>query len=125
MAGARRLLEYQPDSGVSTFHTYDHESKQTVIETVQDVAPHLERARAMRNHGTGKGRLNDASRKQIKKGWLNYGTIPIGVQSLWLHKHGVDIGNPDHRPAVFKLLNSAEYAYLKTTNAQHQVRSHD
>ena len=123
MAGTRRLLEYQADSGVATYHTYDHETRQTTIEVVQDVAPHLERAKAMRNHGTGgAGRLNDVTRKEIKKGWMRYGTIPIGVQSLWLHKHGVDVNNPDHRPAVFKLLNSSEYRYLKTTDAYHTVK---
>jgi hypothetical protein len=121
--GARRLLDHQPDSGVSTYHVYDHDTKVTTIETVQDVAPFLERTRAMRNHGTGGGnRLNDVTKKQIKKGWLSYASIPAVVEYKWMKEHGVNINNPDHRPAVFKLLNSREYAYLKTTEAVHTVK---
>lgn len=40
-------------------------------------------------------------------------TIPPIVEVEWLTKYGVSLKNPDHAPAVKRLLNSGEYAYLK------------
>jgi hypothetical protein len=40
-------------------------------------------------------------------------TIPPIVEIEWLTKYGVRVKDPDHAPAVKRLLNSSEYAYLK------------
>jgi hypothetical protein len=42
--------------------------------------------------------------------------IPIGIQYEWITKHGVDLWNRDHQPAVKRLLNSSDYRYLKTAD---------
>ncbi len=43
-------------------------------------------------------------------------SVPISVQYEWLTKHGVDMHNDDHWPAVQRLLNSSDYRYLKTAD---------
>src|SRR5580765_7417786 len=40
-------------------------------------------------------------------------TIPPIVEIEWLQKYGVRLNDPNHGPAVKRLLNSSEYAYLK------------
>jgi hypothetical protein len=40
--------------------------------------------------------------------------VPLVIAYEWLYKHGVDILNPEHKPAVRRLLDSSEYAYLRT-----------
>ena len=113
---ARRLLDRDPETGVSTFHHYDHDSRTTFIETVQDVAPYLEANKARTNMDTAtSGRLNSVSRQQIKDGWWHVACVPIGVQYRWLKDHGVNVFNKDHMPRVKKLLNDPEWRYLRTT----------
>lgn len=104
---AKRLLDFDPLSGVATYHHYDHMSKQTIIETVQDVSPYLERNKEIQ--------LNGDDKKQIKNNWWHVASIPIGVQYKWMSDHGVNVWNKDHKKAVFKLLNDPDYKYLKTT----------
>jgi hypothetical protein len=41
-------------------------------------------------------------------------SIPMAVVEKWRNELGVDIFNPDHLPAVRRLLNSSEYLYLRT-----------
>ena len=47
--------------------------------------------------------------------------MPAVVEIEWLQKYGVNLSDPDHKGRVFKLLNSPEYRYLKTTNKVHTV----
>ena len=49
----KRLLDYDADTGIQTWHDYDHHTKETVIAEVQDVAPVLEANKAARNQGNG------------------------------------------------------------------------
>lgn len=41
--------------------------------------------------------------------------VPIGIAYEWIMKYGVNILNPDHKPAVRRLLDSNEYRYLRTS----------
>lgn len=41
--------------------------------------------------------------------------VPAVTAYEWLYKHGVDILNPDHKAGVRRLLDSNEYAYLRTS----------
>jgi hypothetical protein len=41
-------------------------------------------------------------------------SIPNSIVEKWRTELGVDIYNPDHFPAVRRLLNSSEYLYLRT-----------
>lgn len=111
----RRLLDFDRETGVATYHTYDHHEKTSTIETVQDVAPILEHNRKRMSHDTGGALgLSSRSKKQIKAGWWHVASIPIGVQYKWLNDFGVDIHNKDHAPAVKKLLNDPDWSYLRT-----------
>ena len=111
----RRLLDIDHESGVRTFHSYDHQAKTTVIETVQDVAPFLRVNQAHMNRDTAtSGGLNGISRKQIADGWWHVACIPIGVQLKWIEDHGVDVMNKHHMPRVKKLLNDPDWRYLRS-----------
>jgi hypothetical protein len=112
---ARRLLEHDRDTGMKTFHTYDHHSKETTIESVQDAAPYLEFNKGIQNMEPGGAMgLNGRSKRQIKKGWWHVASVPIGVQYHWLKVYGVDMHNQDHQVRVKKLLNDPDWAYLRT-----------
>lgn len=102
----RRLLDYDPQSGVATYHSYDHNTQETTIEVVQDAAPFLERAKRFRLD-------TDRKRKQMKKEWVHAATIPVGVQYKWLKEYGVNIYDKTHTERVKGLLNSRDYSYLK------------
>jgi hypothetical protein len=41
--------------------------------------------------------------------------IPVEVYMIWLNELGVDVLNPDHRPAVRKLLNDNQWSHLRTS----------
>lgn len=43
-------------------------------------------------------------------------SIPNGVIMEWLTKHGVNFYDPNHAAGVRRLLNSADYRYLKTAD---------
>lgn len=125
MAGERRLIDDEWDRarGIQTWHTYDPHTKETTIEVVQDAAPFLEINQRQRDHDVGGAKgLTGRDRKQIKEGMWHFARIPLGVQYHWLKEYGVDINNQDHRPAVFRLLNSPEWKYLKTTHGKHFVK---
>lgn len=42
--------------------------------------------------------------------------IPVGVMYEWKVKHGVDAWDPNHRPAVMRLLDDPDYRYLRVKN---------
>lgn len=107
----KRILDHNPLTGVTQYHEYDPLTKRTTIETVQDVAPFLERNRVLRND-------DSYSQKGIKNEWWHAATIPVVVQYKWLKDFGVDIFNNDHAQKVSQLLDSPEWAYLKTTTGK-------
>jgi hypothetical protein len=110
----KRVVDYDPYTGITTTFDYTPDGV-TVVGREQDVSAILDLNKAMAND-------EDYTKKGIKSGWWRYGTIPNIVQEKWLNEHGVNIWNKDHWPAVFRLLNSPEYRYLKTTTKFHEVR---
>ena len=70
-----------------------------------DVEPILEHNKALysMNDGYAPGRE-----------WRRAASIPLVIVEKWRNEHGVDVFNPDHMPAVKRLLNSNEYLYLRT-----------
>jgi hypothetical protein len=98
----KRLLDYDPFTGLMTFHDYDETEDKTFISYEQDVEPILERNKRAQNEATG--RMGDM---------VHVASIPSSIQLKWLIEHGVDITNKDHMPRVARLLNSSEYRYLK------------
>ena len=87
-------------------HTYDQVDKDRfVIKTGGDVQPVLDANKQDANHAS-----NWSPSRDLK----HVARIPQEIYMIWLHCHGVDALNPDHAPAVRKLLNSNEYLYLRT-----------
>lgn len=104
----KRLLDIDPLTGIKTFHEYDHDTKTTTIERVQDVQPFIDANKDQANNP-------DLMRKGIKQSWMKAATVPNVVIEQWL-KEGIDFYNADHWPAVRRKLNSPEWKYLKTIN---------
>ena len=107
----KRVLDYDPITGVTTWHEYDHLTRQTTIAETQDVSAAIEYSRNKAND-------EDASRKGRKAEWWHVATIPIGVQYKWLREHGVNIYDPSHSQRVTKLLNDSDWRYLRTANGK-------
>ncbi len=106
----RRLLDWDPLTGVATYHTYDHASKTTTIEEWQDVEPILEFNKRLA--------IESDTGKQIKNSWLHYATIPIGVQYKWLREEGLNIHAKGAIDRVLKKLRDPDWRYLKTTTGR-------
>ena len=85
-----------------------HDGK-AVVETVQDVAPILERNRAL---ATGGDRYS-ASRELRR-----VASIPLVVVQLWRDRYGIDLLDPDHWPAVKRLLGDPEWRHLRTAGGR-------
>jgi hypothetical protein len=100
---SERLLDFDPNTGMKTWHSYDESDDRTILRYEQDCQPILDRNKEMQNHGPS-GPMGDM---------CHVASIPSSIQLKWLVEHGVDIGNKDHMPGVKRLLNSNEYRYLK------------
>jgi hypothetical protein len=111
----KRIVDYDPWSGITTTFSYDALTDDTTIYREQDVTAILELNKAQQND-------EDYTKKGIKRDWWHYASIPNIIIEKWLREFGVNVYNKDHEPKVFKLLNQPEYRYLKTTTKFHQVR---
>lgn len=101
----RRLLDYDPMTGLKTFHQYDETEDKTVVSYEQDCELLIDRNKAMQAENTGP--MGDM---------VHVASVPMVIQMEWMTKYGVDINNKDHMPGVKRLLNSADYRYLKVRN---------
>lgn len=114
----RRLLDHDPATGVTEYFHYEADTDTTVVETVQDVEPILDQNRALTND-------ESYSQNGIKNEMWHYASVPIVVQMKWLSEYGFDNWpmHPQNKRLLFKLLNSPDYRYLKTTGKIHVARS--
>ena len=76
-----------------------------VLETAQDVAPILDRNRALATDGDGYTPGREMRRAA---------SIPLVVAEKWRNELGVDLLDPDHWPAVKRLLNDPDWRWLRT-----------
>lgn len=102
----KRLLESDPVTGLTEYHHYDSATDRTVIETVQDVEPILERNKALQSEDAG----GWSPTRELRRA----ATIPDIVILKWRREEGIDVYDPDHWPAVKRKLNSSEYRWLRT-----------
>jgi hypothetical protein len=108
---AKRLLDYDPLTGMRTWFDYDSNDVMYLTEE-QDVNPILDSNAAKRND-------TEYSRKGIKKDWWHYADIPLVVILELKRKHGVDLmAKKVDWKSAFKIINR-EYPYLKTTTGTH------
>lgn len=75
------------------------------VHRTADVEPILESNKALAS-------LNDGytPSRELRRA----ASIPFAIVEKWKNELGVDVFNPDHRPAVKRLLNSREYLFLRT-----------
>ena len=111
----RRLIDRDPITGEAVWYEYSHADDSCTITHTQDVDDILDRNIACAND-------DDKTKRGIKNDFWKYAEIPNIVYVKWLVEKGVDIFNPAHKKEMFKLLNSPEYRYLKTTSKYHDVR---
>jgi hypothetical protein len=105
----KRLLEYDPLTGIKTFHEYDHASQKTYISHEQDCQKILDYNRTLANDDRYK-------RQGIKDDWYHFATVPLTVVMEWKTKYNLDVFKNDDLPRIEKLLKSSEYSKLRTVN---------
>jgi hypothetical protein len=111
----RRLLDFDPLTGVETWFDYDHSTDKTLITTQQPahvINSILDQAAIRRND-------DNYSRAGIKNDMWHYARIPNGVALEIKQKYGLDIHGP--KPdwkSIFKIINR-DYPLLKTTSGKH------
>lgn len=108
----KRLLDYDPITGITQYHEYDSVNDVTTISTHQDVEPILDANKRLQNN-------EDYKKLGMKQEMWHYARIPIVLVEKWLREDGIDVFNPDHSKKVFQKLNSSDYAYLRTTTGKH------
>lgn len=103
----KRLISYNPLSGVSSFYEYDSVTKETVIShTYEDVAPQL---------NLNKIERTDFDRTKQNESWWKVASIPPSIQTKWLIEEGIDVCNRHHWDRVRQKLNDSDWAYLRTS----------
>lgn len=110
----KRILSHDPDYGVTEVFHYDNLTGDVHIETVQDVRPYLDASKTLAND-------EQYTRDGIKNSFWHYAKVPIEVQMRWLSEYGMKDWpmKPGNEKLLFRLLNSPEWKYLKTTGKIH------
>lgn len=88
-----------------TFMEFSGDGKTYNINKVQDTSGHL---------NLNKELAIDAGKKSKSECYNRVASIPAILIVEWIQKYGIDLYNPDHADGVKRLLNSSEYAYLRT-----------
>jgi len=90
--------------GMQTHVALDESENKMVWRRSQDCTPIVERNK----------RLQIDGQKVIEELGERIASIPLVIVMKWKRDYGVDALNPDHEPAVRRLLNG-DYSYLRTT----------
>lgn len=110
---AKRLVDYDPLTGVSTYFNYDHSTDTSIVSSEQDVSAVIEANKILQNS-------ESYTKKGMKASWWHYASIPNIVIEKWKNEYGVNVFDKNHEKRVFRLLNQPEYRYLKTTTKMHR-----
>ena len=109
---AKRILDYNPLTGMTVGFDFDHANDQIVITHSQDASAVIE---------DNKWALLDldAHKQAAKDEWAHYAKIPEIVILEIKAKYGVDFFNPDHFKRFMSILNSPDYKNCKRTSYHH------
>ena len=107
MAG--RIIDVDPITGIITKAHYDEMDDTVSIETIQDTSANLEYSRNLQKD-------EDYWKHGVKQSMAHAAHIPAAVIQKWMNEFGVNVFDPNHMNKVRSLLNSPEYAYLRTTS---------
>ena len=109
----KRILSNE--NGITEIFHYDEYTDESVIETVQDVEPYLEVAKALRND-------DSYSSDGIKKDWWHLAHIPNIIIDKMFREDGVNIYDRNDWKKVGSLLND-KYANFRTTDGKHKFKT--
>lgn len=109
----KRVVSYDPMTGLTTYFDYDHASKTTYVGAEQDVSIILDENKILQNS-------DDFTKQGIKNSWWMYARYPAIIIEKWLNEYGVNVYDEDHQKKVLELTNRPEYRYLKTTTKMHR-----
>lgn len=97
---AKRLLDVDPLTGITTYFEHDHRTGTNTIETVQDMEPFLDRSKML------------AKTLNKKEDWWAVGSIPDTLIIKWAQECGARPYSKAWHDYAMKQLNSAEYRKL-------------
>lgn len=98
----KRLL--YSENGIDTYHYYDHDTRQTTIETREDVEPLLSSNQRKKNDsGTG-----------WKGNFHHIASIPQTLYYQWWREFGGNPMNPENRPRLMAKLRDRDFNKLRT-----------
>jgi hypothetical protein len=100
----KQLLDFDPNTGLKTYHSYDETEDRTTLHYEQDCQDILDFNKWHLNHGNHK----------MGEGYVA-AHIPSVIMLKWLTEYGIDVMNPNHKDGVKRLLNSSEWMHLKRT----------
>lgn len=109
---ARRILDFDPLTGITTYFDYDHVDEKMHITEVQDVNAVLDSVTSLRNN-------DDYSKQGIKDDMWHYARLPLTILMEIETKHGVKCmsGKTDWK-SLFRVINQ-HYPHLKATTKVH------
>ena len=108
----KRLIDFDPFSGIETWHEYDAVDKKTRIYYVptRDESPSLDITAALRND-------EDFTKKGIKNDWWKYAYIPNSLMLKWHVEEGIPLFDAEE---YNKKANTPDYKFLKYTTKHHE-----
>jgi hypothetical protein len=104
---AKRLLGYDPLSGIKTYHEYDHQTKKTAIGYEY---PHVDGLLDWTKYLSNTGIDSYNKRRDMK----HVACVPLSIINKWRLEEGIDIFNDDHWPRVKEKLNDPDWKFLRT-----------
>ena len=111
----KRIVDYDPLTGITTTFDYDPLTDITYVGREGDVEGILELNKFLANDP-------EYSKKGIKESFWHYATIPNLIIEKWLAEEGIDVYKHDHWPRVCRKLADPAYRYLKVTTRTHLER---
>jgi hypothetical protein len=104
----KRVVDYDPLSGITTTFDYYHSTGITTVGSEQDVGPAIEVNKMLQNS-------TEYTKRGIKNSWLHEAFIPNIIIEKWKNEYGVNVFDKNDIKKVKALLNDPQYRYLKTT----------
>ena len=109
----KRLLDYDPLTGISTYHYYDEATDETTLQEVADLEPLHKFRHELRKD-------EDATKQGIKNGQWLYAQIHPVEQTMFLRKYGFNVFAPGRAKEVLKIINTdPDFQRCKTTTGTH------
>ena len=115
--GPRRLLDFEPSSGLATYHSYDEDTGLTYIEEVQDLEPHYQSNLDVQLSGRTTMGMSDYFRAGVKQSWAHVARFQP-LDQIKLREMGINIFNTQKcdwtKKKLWKILNSSEGRKYRT-----------